>query len=500
MADGQGRLVAGRYRLESQVGSGGMGVVWRARDEVLDRDVAVKEVLSPPGLGEGERRTLYQRAMREARSAARLSHPGIVTVHDVVEEDGRPWVVMEFVHARSLQEVLDTEGPLPPRQVADIGRQVLLALGAAHAVGILHRDVKPSNVLLADDERVVLTDFGIAVIEGEATLTQTGAFIGSPAYIAPERLHGRRASPAADLWALGAMLYAAVEGKPPFQRPDAMAVLGAVMNDEPATPEKADALLPVIEGLLRKEPDRRMTSTAAMPLLDAVAQPPAVTDPAVTRADAPPRRTAAPRTAPTIGGTRLAPTAETHLNGAFGYIAAATMVVTSILALVLAAGEMSDRVADWLDLGFLSGVAILALAHVPLATGLYAAFRREQPWMCRATLLLGLFGAATLAIAVIVGAVEVSEYERWTSELSVYTVHVVVWALQAVTGVWLALTGAGLWRLNKSVAASAYGAFVLWILAFATPIRLESLLTVLFVLLPIVYGTWAVGVGRLLGR
>jgi hypothetical protein len=499
MAEGQGRLVAGRYRLESQVGSGGMGIVWRARDEVLDRDVAVKEVLSPPGLGEGERRTLYQRAMREARSAARLSHPGIVTVHDVVEEDGRPWVVMELVHARSLQEVLDSEGPLPPRQVADIGRQVLLALGTAHAVGILHRDVKPSNVLLADDDRVVLTDFGIAVIEGEATLTQTGAFIGSPAYIAPERLRGKRATPAADLWALGATLYTAVEGKPPFQRSDAMAVLGAVLTDEPAVPEKANELLPVIEGLLRKEPDRRMTSTAAMPLLSAVAQP-ADTDPAATRADVRPRRTASPRLAATIGGTRLAPQTATPLTGAFGYVAAVVMVLTAVLALVLASEDLPGGLAHGVDLAFLSLVGVIALAHVPVATGLYAAFRREQPWICRATLLLGLFGAVTLTAGLIVGGAEADTYERWTSDPQITKVGVAVWALQAVTGVWLAFTGAGLWRSNRSVAASAYGAFVLWILVFAAPLGSGSLLTVLLVLLPIVYGTWAVGVGRLLSR
>ncbi|MFD0682986.1 serine/threonine-protein kinase [Actinomadura fibrosa] len=264
---GAGRVVAGRYRLLEEVGRGGMGVVWRARDGVLDREVAVKEVVVPPGLDEAGREALPRRAVREARSAARLSHPGVVTVFDVVEEDGRPWVVMELVQARSLQEVIRREGPLAPDRAARIGRQVVAALGAAHAAGILHRDVKPGNVLIARGDRAVLTDFGIAVIEGDASLTQTGALLGSPAYIAPERVRGEPAQPASDLWALGATLYAAVTGRPPFQRDDPAAVFGAVLTTEATIPPYADPLRPVLEGLLDKDPRRRLPADVAEALL-----------------------------------------------------------------------------------------------------------------------------------------------------------------------------------------------------------------------------------------
>src|SRR3954466_11529387 len=198
-----GRLmrVGDRYELLSRLGQGGMGTVWRAHDELLDRDVAVKEVLLPPEMSEAERDQRHARTIREARSAARLSHPGVVTVHDVVEHEGRPWIVMELVHAPSLQSVIEAGGPLAPLRVADLGRQVLAALRTAHAAGIVHRDVKPSNVLIADD-RAVVTDFGIAALEGDATLTGTGVLIGSPAYIAPERARGNDSGPSGDLWAL----------------------------------------------------------------------------------------------------------------------------------------------------------------------------------------------------------------------------------------------------------------------------------------------------------
>ncbi|MCO5989385.1 protein kinase [Actinoallomurus spadix] len=245
-----------------------MGTVWRAHDDLLARDVAVKEVLFPPGLSDDERKVMYERTLREARSAARLNHPGIVTVHDVVEEDGRPCIVMEFVQARSLQEVIDEEGRLPPAQVAEIGAQVLAALRTAHAAGITHRDVKPANVLLAGaaDEpisrstRVVITDFGIATMEGDSTLTQTGLIMGSPAYIAPERARGDKASPASDLWSLGATLYAAVEGRSPHHRSEAMAALASVLSEEAPPPRHAGPLAPVLMGLLDKDPARRLTA------------------------------------------------------------------------------------------------------------------------------------------------------------------------------------------------------------------------------------------------
>ena len=185
-------LLAQRYRLLTEVGRGGMGTVWHARDEALGRDVAVKEVILPHGFSDEEREIQHKRTFREARTAARLSHPGVVTVYDVVEEDGRPWIVMELIRARSLEQMIKQDGPLTPRRAAEIGRQMLSALMAAHEAGILHRDVKPSNVLVSDARsiRAVLTDFGIARAQSDATLTQTGMLIGSPAYIAPERARG----------------------------------------------------------------------------------------------------------------------------------------------------------------------------------------------------------------------------------------------------------------------------------------------------------------------
>jgi serine/threonine protein kinase len=247
-----GRVIAGRYRLQAPIGRGAMGVVWRAHDQLLDREVAIKEVVLPPGLTPAERDVLYERTFREARASARLNHPGVVTVHDVVEAGGRPWIVMELVRARSLQDMIEQEGSLPHRRVAEIGLQTLAALRHAHEKGILHRDVKPSNVLITDSGRVVLTDFGIAQAEGDSTLTQTGLVMGSPAYIPPERARGERAVPASDLWSLGATLYAAVEGRSPYERSDAMSSLAAALS----------------------EPVHRMTGAQAMPLLTKVAATP----------------------------------------------------------------------------------------------------------------------------------------------------------------------------------------------------------------------------------
>ncbi|WP_216651210.1 serine/threonine-protein kinase [Actinomadura litoris] len=277
MSDGEhadhtdGRLLAGRYRLLSVVGSGGMGTVWRARDETLDRDVAVKEVVLHASLSAEDRENRHRRTLREARASARLNHPGVVTVHDVVDEDDRPWIVMELVRARSLQDVIDEDGTLPPGRVADIGRQVIGALRAAHAIGILHRDVKPANVLVTPDDRAVLTDFGIAQMAGDATLTNTGLIMGSPAYMPPERVNGEPATPASDLWALGATLYAASEGRAPHHRSDAMAVLAAVMTQEPPPPRNAGPLAPVLAGLLQRDPVRRLSADQAEEALAAVA-------------------------------------------------------------------------------------------------------------------------------------------------------------------------------------------------------------------------------------
>ncbi|WP_262402487.1 serine/threonine-protein kinase [Actinomadura sp. CNU-125] len=232
----------------------------------------MKEVILPHGLTDEERAVHHKRTFREARTAARLGHPGVVTVYDVVEEDERPWIIMELIRARSLDQVIKHDGPLDPLRAAEIGRQMLAALHAAHQAGVLHRDVKPSNVLITGTgrtgERAVLTDFGIAIAAGDATLTQTGLVMGSPAYIAPERARGRKAGPASDLWSLGVALYAMVHGKSPFERNEPMAALVAVISEEPDPPEKGGPLVPVIEGLLRKNPDQRMDAIEAGALLD----------------------------------------------------------------------------------------------------------------------------------------------------------------------------------------------------------------------------------------
>ena len=275
MADSDdGLLLGGRYRLGEQLGRGGMGVVWRSRDELLGREVAVKEVLLPAELSDAERTVLRERTLREARSAARLSHPSVVTIFDVVEQSGRPWIVMEFVPSRTLADVVRDGGPLPPHQVAEIGRQVLAALRTAHAAGVLHRDVKPSNVLLGDDGRAVLTDFGIATLEGDPSLTTSGMVLGSPAYLAPERAHARPAGPESDLWSLGATLYLAVEGRPPFDRGAPLATVAAVVSEAPDRPQRAGPVWPVIDGLLRKDPQERISAEQADQMLRRIASGP----------------------------------------------------------------------------------------------------------------------------------------------------------------------------------------------------------------------------------
>ncbi|MFE5299238.1 serine/threonine-protein kinase [Streptomyces sp. NPDC056632] len=256
-------LIAGRYRLLDVLGEGGMGTVWRARDEVLRREVAVKEVRAPAGLPTEDRERLYARLEREARSAARIANRNVVTVYDVALDDGRPWIVMELVRGLTLAETLEAEGPMPPQRAAHVGVDVLAALRAAHAAGVLHRDVKPANVLLANDGRAVLTDFGIAAVAGTSPLTMTGELVGSPEYLAPERALGRTPGPAADLWSLGVLLYAAVEGVSPFRRETALDTLRTVVDEEPAPPVHAGPLAPVIEALLRKDPEQRLSADAA---------------------------------------------------------------------------------------------------------------------------------------------------------------------------------------------------------------------------------------------
>lgn len=260
---GGGRVVAGRYRLVRQRGSGSMGTVWEAHDTVLNRTVAIKEVVLPAGTSDADWQVVHERTLREARTIAGLAHPNIITVYDVVEDDGRPWVVLELVQARSLADVIRMQGPLPPRRLATIGLAVLSALETVHQAGITHRDVKPGNILLTDDGRVKLTDFGIARGAGDSTLTGAGMLVGSPSYVPPEVVRGGTAGPPADLWGLGATLYAAAVGRPPFDHGDPMATLTAVVRDPTPPLGPAGAVGPVIAGLLEKNPAKRMTAIEA---------------------------------------------------------------------------------------------------------------------------------------------------------------------------------------------------------------------------------------------
>ncbi|MEU6588942.1 protein kinase [Streptomyces sp. NPDC046881] len=268
------RLLAGRYRLGDVLGRGGMGTVWRAEDETLGRTVAVKELRFPSNIDEEEKRRLITRTLREAKAIARIRNNSAVTVFDVVDEDDRPWIVMELVEGKSLAEVIREDGVLEPRRAAEVGLAILDVLRSAHREGILHRDVKPSNVLIAEDGRVVLTDFGIAQVEGDPSITSTGMLVGAPSYISPERARGHKPGPAADLWSLGGLLYAAVEGTPPYDKGSAIATLTAVMTEPLEEPKNAGPLRDVIYGLLTKDPAKRLDDAGARAMLNAVIRAP----------------------------------------------------------------------------------------------------------------------------------------------------------------------------------------------------------------------------------
>ncbi|MFJ9028443.1 protein kinase [Streptomyces sp. NPDC102274] len=275
-ADGtpEGRLLAGRYRLDGVLGRGGMGTVWRALDETLGRTVAVKELRFPSSIDEDEKRRLITRTLREAKAIARIRNSGAVTVYDVVDEDDRPWIVMELVEGKSLAEAVREDGLLTPRRAAEVGLAILDVLRSAHREGILHRDVKPSNVLIAEDGRVVLTDFGIAQVEGDPSVTSTGMLVGAPSYISPERARGHKPGPAADLWSLGGLLYASVEGCPPYDKGSAIATLTAVMTEPLDPPKNAGPLEEVIYGLLAKDPEQRLDDAGARALLQDIIDAP----------------------------------------------------------------------------------------------------------------------------------------------------------------------------------------------------------------------------------
>jgi hypothetical protein len=254
-----GTLVGNRYGLRSPIGHGGMGTVWRAADTLLRRDVAVKEVILPPAMPQSERDALCERTLREARAAAALSHPSVVQVYDVVTDGGRPWIVMELLEARSLADMVIDDGPLSARAVAKIGVAMLGALEVAHAAGVLHRDVKPANVLVCTDGRCVLTDFGVARVPTESNLTTPGMVLGSPHFISPERAVGGSFGPPSDLFSLGVTLYTAVEGGPPFDKGDPFETMRAVVEEAPRPTRLAGPLGPVLWGLLEKDPARRWT-------------------------------------------------------------------------------------------------------------------------------------------------------------------------------------------------------------------------------------------------
>ncbi|MEU9911904.1 serine/threonine-protein kinase [Streptomyces sp. NPDC051001] len=268
----QGLLLAGRYRLADTIGSGGMGRVWRAHDEVLHRAVAIKELTAALYVSESDQERLLHRTRAEARAAARINHSAVVTVHDVLDHDARPWIVMELIEGRSLADAVKAQGRIEAAETARIGLWVLRALRAAHSAGVLHRDVKPGNVLLSHDGRVLLTDFGIAQIEGDTTITRTGEVVGSVDYLAPERVRGHDPGPASDLWALGATLYTAVEGRSPFRRTSPIGTMQAVVEEQPAEPVNAGVLEPVLAALLRKDPAERPSAEEAERMLAEAAE------------------------------------------------------------------------------------------------------------------------------------------------------------------------------------------------------------------------------------
>ncbi|MFI9200331.1 serine/threonine-protein kinase [Streptomyces sp. NPDC053048] len=340
----QGRLVVGRYRLLELIGRGGMGRVWRATDETLGRRVAAKEIRIDGLMGE-ESAVQRERSLREARATARIDHPNVVRVYDVAEEDQRLWIVMELVDGRSLEQVLVREGPVAPLEAARIGLGLARALRAVHAVGVLHRDIKPGNVLLTARGRIVLTDFGIAAMQDAAALTMAGTLVGSPDYMAPERIEGRLQGPPSDLWSLGATLCAAVAGHSPFSRATTMATLHAVLYEQPEIPTAGGPLRELLAGLLLKEPARRPNLDTTEETLAALLEPPppepvphpptavAVTElPPLPSPVAPP----APAPVPPARGARRG-----HRTAVF--TAGAVVAVSVVIAVIVLAMQGTDK-------------------------------------------------------------------------------------------------------------------------------------------------------------
>jgi hypothetical protein len=325
-------VVAGRYLLIRQIGRGGMGRVWLARDELLGRDVAVKEIVLPDALIPEEREEQRLRMLREARAAARLNHPNAVRVYDVLRTRAGPWIVMEYLPSRSLHEILRDDGPVPVEQAVRIGLAMLAALRAAHGAGVVHRDVKPANVLIGDDGRIALTDFGLATFDGgDGVLTQPGLVLGSPQFIAPERVSDGVSTPEADLWSLGATLFAAVEGKAPYARSTAFATLTALATERPPRPRSAGPLRPVIQGLLKREPRARLSAAQAERMLRRAA---AVLAGRQSQSLVPRPRPPADSAAP-----HAAPPARRRVRTWWVPVAALALLVTAVAAVTLRPGR-----------------------------------------------------------------------------------------------------------------------------------------------------------------
>jgi serine/threonine protein kinase len=337
----EGRLVAGRYRLEHRVGDGGMGAVWRALDERLDRVVAVKQLQPPVGLSQDEADQARQRVFREARIAARLQHPNAIAVYDAADDDGQPVLVMEYLPSRSLATVLAEHGPLPPGEAARIGAQIASALAAAHAAGIVHRDVKPGNILLGEDGTAKIGDFGISHATGDVTVTRTGLLAGTPAFLSPEAARGERPGPASDVFSLGATLYAAVEGIPPFGDGDnPIALLHRVAAGQVAPPRRAGALAEPLMRMLRDDP-------AARPTMAQLVESLKTAGPAPTRLDLRPLSAAPETPMPALAQPEVEPARRPTRRTTYTLLALLSAGVLALLvAALLARPDQSASTAD----------------------------------------------------------------------------------------------------------------------------------------------------------